>query len=324
MIVVQTQQLDPWRNLAVEDYLLGQAEKLREILFLWRSENAVVIGKNQNPWRECRAERLQAEGAALARRVSGGGAVYHDRGNLNFSFFTRRVDYDEARQFEALVDALGAVGIDAHRVGRNSLFVGDRKVSGNAFCFRRGGALHHGSILVSTDLAKLKRYLRRSKHIIRTRAVASNPAPVANLTEYAPSLEMDSLQQALVCAFSDRFARVMDTLDDDWLNVPEVRRLRAKYASWDWRFRLTPPFDIAMAADFEIGHVRVLLYVDEAVITHTAVTIEGRGEAAAHVIEDALCGCPLDASEVRDRLRALPLPCDETVARQLADWIVNV
>ncbi|MFH0953569.1 MAG: lipoate--protein ligase [Verrucomicrobiota bacterium] len=324
LLVVRTTNLDPWRNLAVEEYLLDQVEKHRHILFLWQGDSAVIVGKNQNPWRECRVEQLQAEGAALARRLSGGGAVFHDKGNLNFAFFVSRTEYDVARQFDVVLSALRGAGVSAERMNRNSLAVGGRKVSGSAFFFRRNAALHHGTVLVSSNLEKLNRYLVPSRHITHTRAVRSQPSPVANLAEFVPGLSILQMEEIVMEAFRAAYGGAVETVGDEWLAAAEISTLRAKYASWDWRFGLTPPFDIAMAGEFDLGHVRVKLYVEEGIITYTGVSIEGRGEAAADLIEEALRGCPLEEAEIRDCLLGLPPPCDETVARQMATWIANV
>ena len=139
----------PYGNLAREACLLEAVGVGECILYLWQNQRTVVIGRNQNAWKECRMEQLEADGGHLVRRLSGGGAVYHDLGNLNFTFLVREEDYDVSRQLEVLVGAVNRLGIHAEKTGRNDVTVDGRKISGNAFYRADGHCYHHGTIPVS-------------------------------------------------------------------------------------------------------------------------------------------------------------------------------
>ena len=146
---------NPWHNLAVEEVLFGACQP-GMALYLWQNRNTVVIGRNQNAWRECRMELLEADGGRLARRTTGGGAVYHDLGNLNFTFVTERAAYDLPRQLSVILSAARALGVPADFTGRNDLVTATgAKFSGNAFCFKKTGAFHHGTILIGVDKEKI-------------------------------------------------------------------------------------------------------------------------------------------------------------------------
>ncbi|MEI6309433.1 MAG: lipoate--protein ligase, partial [bacterium] len=197
--VLRTYSLDPFHNLALEEFLLDDvtghaaagchaAAGYLATLYLWQNENTVVIGKNQNPWRECRLEQLEAEGGKLARRLSGGGAVFHDLGNLNFTFLLPRADYDLSRQLRVILEAARAVGVPAEMSGRNDLTATGRKFSGNAFYLRKETAFHHGTILVNADFQKMSRYLQPSAEKMRAKGVESVRARVVNLSELSPGL----------------------------------------------------------------------------------------------------------------------------------------
>jgi lipoate-protein ligase A len=182
MLIVTTENCDIYRNLAVEEWLLDHAPNL-PVLFLYVNDPCVVIGKNQNPWRECRLSLMEKEGVPLARRISGGGAVYHDAGNLNVSIIVSRTEYREEKQYELIFQTLEKFGIKASKVRKNTLAVDGKKVSGQAFCFRGQRVLHHGTLLVNADLNRLGRYLGPEIEGIQTKAVASIPAEVMNLAD---------------------------------------------------------------------------------------------------------------------------------------------
>ena len=157
--LVRSDVTNPWDNLAREEQLVNLCEESEAILYLWRNAHTVVVGRNQNPWAECRLDLLESEGGKLARRSTGGGAVYHDLGNHNYSFILPRKRYNMERQLAVILGALRGLGLDAEFSGRNDLVIGGRKFSGNAYQLTRDKGLHHGTLLFSADMAMLSRYL---------------------------------------------------------------------------------------------------------------------------------------------------------------------
>jgi len=238
MLMVESQSLDVYRNLATEEYLMEHSAE--PVLFLWRSSCAVVVGKNQNPWRECRLDLMRAEGVPLARRISGGGTVYHDEGNLNYCVVVDRTQYREEQAFELVFQTLETFGIRAERTGKSNLSVDGLKFSGNAFCFRKGRALHHGTLLLQADLGRLGRYLEPMLGGIETRAVVSVPAQVANL----------GLDIGLVAAgLRDRFAELYGNKNsfqslEIGSDMAELASLEEKHRSGEWKYGTTPKFTV--------------------------------------------------------------------------------
>ena len=320
MLLVRSDSLDPFRNLAIEEYLLDAAGGEGDasfapggrhslVLFLWRSANAVIIGKNQNPWRECNFRWLDEEKGVLARRLSGGGAVFHDAGNLNYAFILPRTTYDSCRQLCVVMQALERLGIRAQVAGKNSLAVAGLKISGNAFCFHRTSAMHHGTLLVATDLGRMERFLRRPPLTLRTRAISSVPARVTNLSAVSPSLTVETVGSALADAAQKEYAKELREVSVTAMDAGRLGSLAEKYASWAWRFGMTPEFEMDVTGEVLDETVTLRVGVKDGLIAEISVLI---GVLPRPVVS-ALVGARLECSEIRHRLQAV-LDVSESVA----------
>ncbi len=240
MLIIESQSLEVYRNLAIEEYLMDQVSDSGPVLFLWQSECAVVMGKNQNPWKECRLDRMEADGIPLARRISGGGTVYHDAGNLNYCIIVDRMTYREEQAYELVFDALKTFGIQAEKTGKSNLSVEGRKFSGNAFAFRKGRALHHGTLLLDTDLQRLNRYLGSMFEHIDTHAIASVPADVMNL-----NLGVDEVSDALKESFKQLYSEGLNAdLANLELDESLLEPIHEKQVSDSWKYESTPRFSL--------------------------------------------------------------------------------
>ncbi len=244
MLIIETQENNVYRNLAVEEYLLERGEE-GPFLFLYRNCPAVVIGKNQNPWRECRIDCLHDIGAALARRISGGGAVYHDLGNLNYSLVCARSLYRAEEVFARVLAALRNLGIRARLEGKTSLTVDGRKISGNAFAFRRKAVLHHGTLLVSANLDLLRSLFPGDLSLEDGYAVASVPADTINLHDLRSGLSWREVGDALAEQFVRYYGparRVEDTEIETW----PWRAFMTRLSERAWVYGRTPPFTVVL------------------------------------------------------------------------------
>ena len=295
---------DPFLNLAMEQHLLETEASGCCLLYLWQNENTVVVGKNQNPWAECRASLLEEEGGHLARRLSGGGAVFHDLGNLNFTFLVPTADYDLTKHQRVLLEACQSFGIPAELSGRNDLTADGRKFSGNAFYHNGPRSYHHGTLLVDVDGAKLTRYLTPSKAKLETKGVPSVRARVVNLKELCPALTVDALKKALVAAFEGVYglkSRLLSLTD-----TARVDQLREQYSSWVWRYGQRLPFTCRVEGRFAWGGVEIQLQIDEGVIRQAAVYSDDMDFAFPPALEQALTGCAFRRDALAGRLADLP------------------
>ncbi len=214
-------------------------------LLLYMSPPCVVIGKHQNPWVEAHPVRLAAHGVALARRVSGGGAVYHDAGNLCYSFVMGQDVYDRESVQRIVLDGIRSLGIPAELGERHILLVNGRKFSGNAFCYRRGKVLHHGTLLVRTDLKALERSLLPMETVRESRGIASVPSPVVNLSEISPGLTPEVVAEAVVASARRHLGDGEMVLPEAIPGAESLSEEIARHQSWDWLFGRTPAFEVA-------------------------------------------------------------------------------
>ena len=262
--------LSPYETLALEEAMMDRLLPGEIILYLYTHDRAVIIGKNQNAWKECRFEKLEAEGGKMARRISGGGAVFHDMGNLNFSFIMKEEDYDLGRQLGVILRAVRALGVDAEFTGRNDITAGGKKFSGNAFCFRKGAAFHHGTIMIDVCKDDLTRYLSVSKDKIVSKGIDSVVSRVCNLKELSPAVTPESMATELRRAFDEEYGVSSDYIVTDEIAAAE-RAIAERNASWDWKFGYMGDFDITMDRRFPWGSFELHLKLEDARVADAAV-----------------------------------------------------
>ncbi|ASI22589.1 TPA: lipoate--protein ligase A [Aeromonas salmonicida] len=281
---------DPLFNLAVEECIFRQMDPNQRVLFLWRNANTVVIGRAQNPWKECNTRRMEEDGVTLARRSSGGGAVFHDLGNSCFTFMAGKPGYDKSISTAIALDALKLLGVSAFASGRNDLLVatqdGDRKVSGSAYRETHDRGFHHGTLLLDADLSRLANYLNPDPKKLAAKGISSVRSRVANLCELLPGIEHQQVSHALIEAFFAHYgARVSpEHISPTQLpDLPGFADTFARQRSWEWNFGHAPAFTHQLDERFDWGGVELHFDVEKGVI--------GR----AQIFSDSLDPAPLDA-----------------------------
>ena len=308
---------DPYENLAIEEHLLDTVEEGCCILYLWRNQNTVVIGRNQNVWKECRTSLLEEEGGHLTRRLSGGGAVFHDLGNLNFTFLVREEDYDLDRQLEVIRRACLALGLQAERSGRNDVLVDGRKFSGNAFYHSKGHAYHHGTLLIGVDGAKMGRYLSPSKAKLQAKGVDSVRARVVNLSELVPDLTCDKMEEHMIAAFEQVYGMKAQRITDQELDWPRIRALRERNASREWLYGPRLPLSFECEERFDWGGIQLQMHVESGVVTQAKVYSDAMEWDLAPALERALTGSPFSQSDLCARVRQAQIVHADDLCRML-------
>lgn len=306
LYVIDTRDTDPRHNLALEEYLLRRVKPGQCILYLWQNQRTVVIGRNQHASNECRIQALEADGGHLVRRLSGGGAVYHDLGNLNFTFLTVRRDYDVEKQTEAILRAVRSLGIPAEKNGRNDLTVEGGKFSGHAYYRTGDQCYHHGTLMVAVDLAPLEKYLNVSPLKLQAKGVKSVRARVVNLRDFRPGLTMEELRRALITAFGQVYGLPVQPLSEGELDADALARGIARFSDPAWIYGDSQPLQVSRQALFDWGILRLDYSQDRGKITQAALWSDGLEADFLSRVPEALKGCPRQREALRQTLLALP------------------
>jgi lipoate-protein ligase A len=314
---------NPYQTLALEECVLNHIRPDEIMLYLYSHADTVVIGRNQNAWAECRHETLLADGGKLARRVSGGGAVFHDIGNLNFSFIVGREAYDLTRQLKVILDAVRSFGVEAAFSGRNDITADGRKFSGNAFCFRKDGAFHHGTILMRSSMDKIAKYLAVPKDKIETKGISSVRSRVVNLSELNPDITPDLMARALLSSFQAEYGKTRNYPFTPEIAV-ETAETEKRNASWDWRFGQSPAFDIRFGTRYPWGGAEFCLNLDGAVVTGAQLYSDSMEPELIAAIPAGLSGVPFRSRALANAVLATPHTPDQLpLLRDLADFLLK-
>ena len=297
---------DPWFNLAIENWIFRDMDPHQRVLFLWRNRESVVIGRFQNPWTECRVGEMERDGVSLVRRQSGGGAVYQDLNNSNFTFMSRREFYRREDNFTVVLNALKRFSIEAERSGRNDILVGGRKISGSAFKNSSDRSFHHGTMLIDADLDRLTRYLNPGAAGIETKGIVSVRSKVANLKEFNPEVDHGRFCDALVEEFF-RFhggeCAVEHLVREDLELLEDVRRYYEMLRSWDWRFGKTPRFSQHLSLRFGWGGIELFMDCKDGIIEEVRLVSEAADNELIESVSRALRGIRYSPPAITRALR---------------------
>lgn len=267
-IIIKSASTGIFENLALEDWIHDHVDlQNRSILLLWRNSPAVVIGRHQNPWQECHLPLMRRLGIPLARRRSGGGTVFHDLGNVNMTFFTSKKKYDRHRNLAVVTRALKELrpSLDVNATDRFDILLnGHYKISGTAAKLGRTAAYHHCTLLCSVDRAILSSVLKsNNSDVIKSNATPSVPSPVKNLLDVDPSLETDTVVEAIASQYNKEFGFDSPVITVDPTHeslTPGIHKMTQDLQTWEWVYGKTPKF--AVRASLVVDGASVKLDMD--------------------------------------------------------------
>ena len=264
--ILISQSHNPSYNLSFEEYL---TESCKDVLYLWRNEPTVVIGRNQNPFKECNIQAIEKDNVHLVRRRSGGGAVFHDLGNLNFTLITEKSPDCIDNNFAFIEDVLSSVGIYAQHSGRNDIIANGKKISGNAFFENEKIFCQHGTLLISSDLQRLSKYLKPSKLKLQSKGVDSVKSRVCNICDIDSSIDVQKIIDAFIKALN---CEVQYINSSDIENLASLEEKIKRYNSWDWVYSQAPQYNICFEKRFSDGIISAELFIDSGIIKNACIS----------------------------------------------------
>ena len=331
MQYIESPSNDPAWNLALEEYVFSYMDPEEEyfILFLWQNEHTVVIGKNQNTIAEIDTDYVKEHGITVVRRLSGGGAVYHDMGNLNFSFIADAQNMNEInfkRFCQPVVQTLQQMGVPAETNGRNDMVIDGRKFSGNAQYTKNGRVLHHGTLLFRSDLSVVSGALRPNKAKLQTKGIASVSSRVCNISEYlAPSVTLGDFKSSLLKNIMGTDSPIPYELTSaDLAKIEELRA--ARYSQWDWNYGFSPRYQIIKETRIEgCGTLQISMAVEKGAIRDIQFLGDFFDFGNLDVLSAKLQGCTIQKEPLTKLLEDMDISqyIRGLTAEALADLIAN-
>lgn len=310
MIFVPNENTDPRVNLAIETFLLKEMPLDEPILLFYINEPSIIIGRNQNTIEEINQDYVEEKGIHVVRRLSGGGAVYHDFGNLNFSFIMPD-DGNSFRDFEKLtkpiVNALQELGVTGAQLkGRNDLVINDQKFSGNAMYATEGRMFAHGTIMFDSDINEVVNALKVRADKIQSKGIKSIRSRVTNVKPFLPKDKQEmttkDFRQAILLKIfgvdSVDQVKTYELTETDWEKINQISE--EYYRNWDWNYGKSPDFDIEKRHRFPIGSIEVRLKVQAGKITAAKIYGDFFGLGEIKDVEEALVGTRYEKSALAD------------------------
>ena len=290
MLFINLASQNPYFNLACEEYFLENF--LEDIFMLWQNDNTIVIGRNQNTFSEINYDYVKENNIKVVRRMSGGGAVYHDLGNINFTFIKNSDSlFSDYKTFtKPIIDFLKTLGVCATLSGRNDILIDGKKISGNAQFTKNGRILHHGTLLFSSQSDVLSNALTVSEDKIKSKGVKSVKSRVANISEYLKE-PMTSLEfRKRLAEFTVKNEGIFEEYDISG-HIEEIEKLaRSKYETWEWNFGYSPKYDFCKKERFPFGSVEVNLHIQDGIIKDAKIYGDFFSKKPIDELSALLCG----------------------------------
>ncbi len=313
MLFIDNQKnYDPRINLAIEEYALKHLDINETYLLFYINEPSIIIGKNQNTIEEINTKYVEDQHIHVVRRLSGGGAVYHDKGNLNFSFITK----DDGNSFhnfnkftEPVVAALKKLGVNAELSGRNDLMAEGRKISGNAQFSTKGRMFSHGTLLFDSEIENVVSALKVKKDKIESKGIKSIRNRVANISEFLEQkVTVEEFREMLLRYIFEGEENITEykLTEKDWEIIHQISKER--YQSWDWNYGKSPKFNLQHSHRFPVGQIDVRLEVNKGKIDACTIYGDFFGVGDVQEVQEKLTGVRYEKASIEQALEDVDIP----------------
>lgn len=309
MIYIESPSNDPYFNLALEQHVFDNMNKDNEYFMLWQNDNAIIVGKHQNAIGEINQEYVNEKNISVVRRLSGGGAVYHDLGNLNFTFIVDDGDiskFDFSKFCNPIVKALGKLNVEAEINGRNDITIDGKKFSGNSQYAKKKRVMHHGTIMYDSDISVVASSLKVSKDKIESKGVKSVKSRVTNVKEHMDKdIPIEDFKKLLLqYMFEDGNLKEYILTEEDFAEIEKIKNDR--YSKWDWNFGSSPKYNISKERRFDgCGKIEVYMEVQNGIIESFNVYGDYFGNGDSKDIADKVIGCKVEQTEIAKAISTL-------------------
>ncbi|GAB6087014.1 lipoate--protein ligase [Alkaliphilus crotonatoxidans] len=312
MKFISNNHTDPHYNLALEEYVLKHLDPQEDFVILWQNRPSIIIGRNQNTMEEINAEYVKKNDISVVRRLSGGGAVYHDFGNLNFTFIVKN-DQDSVSNYrkftKPVIDALNRIGIPAEFSGRNDITIEGKKFSGNAQYYYRNKLLHHGTLLYHSELTRLQEALKVRADKISSKGIKSVRSRVTNIADYmdriVPINEFRDLLLKYIFEYQQQTPQEYILTDQDQQGILEI--MNNRYMTWNWNFGESPDFHIQKSKRFTGGLLDIRFDVQQGKISQLKIYGDFLSSSDVSGLEERLTGLTYEETAITDGLKDLEL-----------------
>ena len=311
MIYLESKIVDPYWNLALEQYLFETVGQTADCFMLWQNKGSIIIGRHQNTMEEINRAFVEANNIPVVRRLSGGGAVYHDLGNLNFTFITSQ-NQDSQLHMQSfctpVIQTLNQLGVSAEISGRNDLTIQSRKFSGNSQYVKGGRLLHHGTLMFSSELEVLEKALRVQKDKMISKGIKSVRDRVTNIRDHLPNpvslLEFKELLKQNILSSVIVSPYILSDYD-----FSEIQRIAdERYHTWAWNYGESPSCTISRKKYFQgCGFVEVRIVIQHGCISDLKFYGDFLGEAPPEELAEEFLGIPFPSQNFKQKLRSLPV-----------------
>ena len=302
---------DPAYNIALEAYAFRELVNEDELFILWINRPAIIVGKHQNTIQEINKEYTDAHGIKVVRRLSGGGAVYHDLNNLNYTIISKE-DENKAFDFKSfstpVINTLAQLGVKAEFTGRNDLEIDGKKFCGNAQAYINGRIMHHGCLLFDVDLSVLANALKVSKDKFESKGVKSVRARVTNIIDELPEkITVEEFRDLLLDYMKKEYPEMTEYVFSDE-ELAEINRIKeTKFGTWDWNYGKSPEYNVRRGTKFPSGKVEIFANVIESKIQDIKIYGDFFGIEDVAAVEDVLRGVKYEREDVLKALQTINL-----------------